>query len=95
MTEPQSHDCGDILSRVYAFHDHELTDEEADQIREHLMACEPCLERFQVEEALRTLIRKCCGSQAKASPNLRVRVRATFTTAVMTTEAEQGNAPAD
>ncbi len=84
MTEPRASDCGEVLAHLYAFHDHELTAEEADEIREHLMACEPCLDRFQVEDALRTLIRKCCG-QARAPESLRVRVTASFSRTVIVT----------
>jgi anti-sigma factor (TIGR02949 family) len=82
MTEPTTTDCRDVLAHLYAFHDDELTPEEADQIREHLMACEPCLDRFQVEDALRTLIRKCC-SQARAPESLRVRVTTSYSRTVI------------
>jgi anti-sigma factor (TIGR02949 family) len=88
MSEPEFHDCSDVLEHLYAFHDHELSDEEADHIREHLMACEPCLDRFQVEEAMRTLIRKCCNSDSKASEELLVKVRATFTHTVIRVETD-------
>lgn len=88
MTEPEFHDCSEVLEHLYAFHDHELSDEQADHIRQHLMACEPCLERFQVEDALRTLIRKCCNSDAIASADLRVRVQASITKTVIITEAD-------
>ena len=88
MSEPEFHDCSEVLEHLYAFHDHELSDEEADHIREHLIACEPCLDRFQVEEALRTLIRKCCNSDAKASEDLLVKVRATFARTAINSEIE-------
>ncbi|PKQ32775.1 MAG: mycothiol system anti-sigma-R factor [Actinobacteria bacterium HGW-Actinobacteria-2] len=88
MSEQEMHDCSDVLEQLYAFHDHELSDEEADHIREHLMACEPCLDSFQVEEALRLLIRKSCDSEAVASANLRVRVQTTFTQTVVVTDAD-------
>ena len=86
MSEPRVSDCSDVLAHLYAFHDHELTPDQADQIREHLMACEPCLDRFEVEDALRTLIRKCC-SQTRAPESLRVRVTASFSRTVIITEA--------
>lgn len=79
------HDCSDVLRKLYAFHDHELNDAEADEIREHLLACEPCLDRFQVEEAMRVLIRRCCSGE-KASDELRMRVRASWTRTVIVTE---------
>jgi anti-sigma factor (TIGR02949 family) len=88
MSEDEFHDCSEVLEQLYAFHDHELSDEEADHIREHLMACEPCLDSFQVEEALRLLIRKSCHSQAVASANLRVRVQASISQTVVISDDE-------
>ena len=79
-------DCTEVLRSLYAFHDHELTDAEADEIRAHLLACEPCLDHYQVENALRLLIRRCC-SEEKAPETLRMRVRATWTKTVIVTEA--------
>ncbi len=78
MTDPEVHDCSTILDKLYAFHDNELTEAEADHIREHLLACEPCLDEFEVEEALRTLIRKSCNCEAVATEELKIRVRATI-----------------
>jgi len=57
---PEFEDCTEVLRSLYAFHDYELTAAEADEIRQHLMACEPCLDHFQVEDAMRLLIRRCC-----------------------------------
>jgi len=88
MSEPHYEDCSEVLEHLYAFHDHELTEVEADHIREHLMACEPCLDSFQVEEALRALVRKCCNSEAVASAKLRLRVQETIITTVVATQAE-------
>ena len=82
---PDFEDCTDVLRSLYAFHDNELTQAEADDIREHLMACEPCLDHYQVEDALRLLIRRCCA-QAKAPDELRIRVRATYSRTVTFTE---------
>nr|WP_300150303.1 mycothiol system anti-sigma-R factor [Propionicimonas sp.] len=82
---PDFEDCTAVLHNLYAFHDHELTDAEADEIRAHLLACEPCLERYQMEDALRLLIRRCCSAE-KAPEALRLRVRATWTKTVIITE---------
>ncbi|MCC6495151.1 MAG: mycothiol system anti-sigma-R factor [Propionibacteriaceae bacterium] len=79
-------DCTDVLRNLYAFHDNELTQAEADDIREHLMACEPCLDHYQVEDALRLLIRRCCAEE-KAPDDLRVRMRATYSRTVIITES--------
>lgn len=79
------HDCSDVLRNLYTFHDQELSPAEADEIREHLLACEPCLDQFQVEQAMRILIRRCCSAE-KASDELRLRVRASYTRTVIVTE---------
>lgn len=81
---PASEACDHILERVYEFHDHELTAAEADEIREHLLACEPCLDRYDVEQALRMLIRRCCSGQA-APESLRLRIRASIIRTVIIT----------
>ena len=90
MTEPRVSDCDEVLAHLYAFHDHELDAAEADRIRQHLMACEPCLDRFQVEDALRTLIRACCG-QARAPESLRVRVTTSVHRTVIVTRPSTGS----
>ncbi len=80
-------DCTQVLQHLYEFHDHELTEEEADEIRAHLLACEPCLDHYQVEDAMRLLIRKCC-SEERAPDTLRLRVQATYTRTVVITETD-------
>ena len=77
--------CEHVLQRLYEFHDHALTEAEADEIREHLLACDPCLDRYDVEQALRLLIRRCCAAQA-APETLRMRIRTTVTRTVIVTE---------
>ena len=80
-----SDECSKMIDRIYAFHDHELCVAEADEIREHLLACEPCLDRFDVENAMRVVIRRCCSGE-HAPDTLRLRVRTSFTRTVVITE---------
>ena len=84
--KPDFEDCTDVLRSLYAFHDNELSVAQADEIRQHLMACEPCLDHFQVEDALRVLIRRCCADE-KAPEGLRMRVRATYSRTVIITDS--------
>ena len=55
--------CQYVLERVYVFLDHELDDASGDVIRQHLAACEPCLERFDVEVAFKSLVARRCGGE--------------------------------
>ena len=82
---PEFEDCTEVLRSLYAFHDNELTAAEADDIRQHLMACEPCLDHFQVEDAMRLLIRRCCAEE-KAPEGLRMRMQATYSHTVISIE---------
>ena len=58
---------------MYEFLDNELDEATSDDIRAHLAACEPCLHRYDVEQAVRTVLRKCCTSEV-APAHLRTRI---------------------
>ncbi len=65
--------CEHVLERVYEFLDHELDDASGDAIRQHLTECEPCLDRFDVEQAVKALVNRCCGNET-APTHLRARI---------------------
>ena len=66
-------DCEHVLERVYEFLDNELDAATGDAIRHHLAMCEPCLERIDVEEAVKSLVHRCCGGEV-APTRLRARI---------------------
>jgi anti-sigma factor (TIGR02949 family) len=68
-----SADCEHMLARVHEFLDHELDHASSDEIRAHLAACEPCLDRYDVEQAVKSLVNRCCGGD-KAPSALRTKV---------------------
>jgi anti-sigma factor (TIGR02949 family) len=59
--------CEQVLERLYEFMDHELDTATGDAIRHHLAACEPCMDQFDVEQAVRSLVRHRCGGDV--APN--------------------------
>ena len=65
--------CEHVLERMYEFLDNELDNATGDAIRHHLTACEPCLDRFDVEQALRALVRQRCGGDV-APTHLRQKI---------------------
>ncbi len=73
-------DCQHVLDRVYEFLDHELDDASGDAIRQHLVDCEPCMDRFDVEQAVKALVSRCCGGD-RAPDHLRAKVLAQLTVA--------------
>ena len=66
-------DCEHVLERVYEFLDNEVDAATGDAIRGHLVDCEPCLDRFDVEQALKSLVNRKCGGD-KAPAQLRARI---------------------
>ena len=66
-------ECEQVLERMYEFLDNELDTATGDAIRHHLAACEPCLDRFDVEQALRALVRQRCGGDV-APTHLRQKI---------------------
>jgi anti-sigma factor (TIGR02949 family) len=66
-------DCDSVLQRVYEFLDHEIDEASGDAIRAHLAACEPCLDRFDVEQAVKAMVNRCCGGD-RAPAQLREKV---------------------
>lgn len=56
--DPDFEACIDAVSNMQAFLHHELDDYAESTIREHLMACESCLENFDVEQMITGLIQR-------------------------------------
>jgi len=54
-------DCEHVLERVYEFIDNELDSASSDAIRRHISDCEPCLDKFDVEQAVKSLVARRCG----------------------------------
>jgi mycothiol system anti-sigma-R factor len=77
MTEPE--DCAHALKHLYRFLDNELDTASADAIRLHLAACEPCLDRFDVEVAVKSLVHRRCGGE-RAPAELRAKILVSIAT---------------
>ena len=65
--------CEQVLERMYEFLDNELDTATGDAIRHDLSACEPCMDQFDVEQAVRALVRHRCGGDI-APNHLRSRI---------------------
>lgn len=65
--------CQEALEHLYEFLDRELTPEDERRVREHLTACEPCDDRFDVEQAFLRFVEARCRAQG-APPELRRRI---------------------
>jgi anti-sigma factor (TIGR02949 family) len=72
-------ECARALERVYEFLDHELDTANAQTIADHLAACEPCLDTYDLEQMVKSLIHRSCGGEV-APAALRQRVMISMTT---------------
>jgi len=70
---PTMDDCVFALVHVHSFLHGEVDDETADEVRHHLMTCERCLETYDIESLITTLVRRS-HQRSTASVSLRERV---------------------
>jgi mycothiol system anti-sigma-R factor len=70
---PHDTPCDDVLQAVYAYIDGEMTAEDHHVIRHHLDECSPCLRQYGIEQEVKALVARCCGSEV-APEQLRAKV---------------------
>ncbi|WP_433434047.1 mycothiol system anti-sigma-R factor [Nonomuraea sp. CA-141351] len=58
---PHDTDCREVLDKVYAYLDGELTESDVVEIRVHLDECGPCLKEYDLDKAVKALVHKHCG----------------------------------
>ncbi len=66
--------CGEVLAEVYLYLDLECSNGRRETIREHLDECSPCLREYGIEQEVKELVGRCCGSET-APAELRDRLR--------------------
>ncbi len=79
---PDEHDaidCSHALMQVYQYLDGEMGPDDCAKIREHLEQCGPCLEEYDIDQMLKTLVRRSCGCES-APTQLRMQIMARITT---------------
>jgi len=70
-------DCAQALARVYEYLDGEMSPSDLDRIREHVVDCEPCLAQYDLDNALKALVRRSCQESAPADLRDRILVKIT------------------
>ncbi|MDT6984631.1 mycothiol system anti-sigma-R factor [Streptomyces lusitanus] len=59
--EPHETDCSEILDHLYEFLDREMPDADCQKFEHHFEECSPCLEKYGLEQAVKKLVKRCCG----------------------------------
>ena len=72
-------DCSEVLHRVYEYLDGEMTADDTEKIKLHLDECGPCLKEYDLDQALKALVKRSCESE-EAPVELRTQIVARITT---------------
>jgi len=75
---PHDVDCDEVIRQVYLYLDGEIDDAHRAEVRTHLDECGPCLRQFGIEQEVKALVARCCGSDT-APDGLKDRLRAKLT----------------
>ena len=68
-------DYKDVLDRVYEYLDGEMDAHDLAVIRQHLDECGPCLRQYDLDEAVKALVRRSCHEAAPEQLRLRILTR--------------------
>jgi mycothiol system anti-sigma-R factor len=72
-------DCSEVLHRVYEYLDGEMTQDDTVKIKHHLEACGPCLQQYDLDQALKALVKRSCACE-EAPAQLRIQIMARIST---------------
>ena len=72
-------DCSEVLHRVYEYLDGEMTPDDTRKIKDHLDACGPCLQEYDLDQALEAIVKRSCACE-EAPVELRTQIMARITT---------------
>ena len=81
MSEPANQhghgvdECSDYLERIVYFLDNELDEADCSAVRVHLDECGPCLEKYDLQRTVKSVIARSCSESAPAELRERVRVQ--------------------
>ena len=56
-------DCSEALLRVYEYLDGEMSADDCRKIQAHLDDCGPCLRQYNLDQALKAVIKRSCACE--------------------------------
>ena len=59
--KPHETDCSEVLDHLYEYLDQEMPGPVREKYRQHFEECAPCLEKYGLEQAVKKLVKRCCG----------------------------------
>jgi mycothiol system anti-sigma-R factor len=64
--------CADYIERIVYFLDNELDDADIVAVKMHLDACAPCLEKYDLQRTVKSLVARSCTESAPEELRQRV-----------------------
>ena len=72
---PSNEDCADFLEPIVYFLDNELDEADCSAVRLHLDACNPCLEKYDLQRTVKAVVARSCSEAAPQELRERVMFR--------------------
>ena len=69
---PSAQDCSEFLERIVYFIDNELDEADCTVVQAHLDSCNPCLERYDLQRTVKSIVARSCTEAAPAELRQRV-----------------------
>ena len=68
-------DCVEFLDRIVYFIDNELDEADCAVVQVHLHECGPCLERYDLQRTVKSLVARSCAESAPEALREKVRIQ--------------------
>ena len=62
--DPGMGECADFLERIVYFIDNELDEADCSEVQMHLDACNPCLEKYDLQRTVKSIVARSCSESA-------------------------------
>jgi mycothiol system anti-sigma-R factor len=73
--DPSASECADFLEQIVYFIDNELDAADCAVVRAHLDSCNPCLERYDLQRTVKSIVARSCSESAPDELRQRVLFR--------------------
>lgn len=68
-------ECADYLEQIVYFIDNELAEADCEEVRVHLDTCNPCLEKYDLQRTVKSVVARSCSEAAPDELRQRVMLR--------------------
>jgi mycothiol system anti-sigma-R factor len=73
--DPTAAECVDYLEQIVFFIDNELAEADCSAVRAHLDSCNPCLEKYDLQRTIKSVVARSCAEVAPTELRSKVMLR--------------------